>query len=55
MHLSQFSDALIVGSEGQMDGVKEKLDKLEKPFLDIQDEEGYLPAYLDFYKELLAS
>ena len=51
---SQFSDALIVGSEGQMDGVKDKLAELEKPFLDIQDEEGYLPAYLDFYKELLA-
>ena len=52
---SEFSDALIVGSEGEMDGVKGKLDKLEKPFLDMQDEEGYLPAYLDFYKELLAT
>ena len=52
---SQFSDALIVGSEGQMNGVKEELSKLEKPVLGMQDEEGYLPAYLDFYKELMES
>ncbi len=52
---SLFSDALIVGSEGDIEGVKKKLSKLEKPILEHQDEEGYLPAYLDFYKELLAS
>ncbi|MDH3247104.1 MAG: glycogen/starch synthase [Saprospiraceae bacterium] len=52
---SQFSDALIVGSDDLSKGVKDKLNKLKKPILDNQDEEGYLAAYLDFYKELLAS
>ncbi len=52
---SEFSDALIVGSEDLQDSVKKELEKLEKPILDVQDEDGYLPAYLDFYKELLAS
>ncbi len=51
----EFSDALIMGSEGEMDGVSKKLNKLKKPVLGLQDEENYLPAYLDFYKELLAS
>ena len=35
-------------------GWQEVLDELEKPVLDFQ-EDNYLPAYLDFYKELLAS
>ena len=52
---SQFSDALIVGSDDIAKGVKDTLVKLEKPFLEFQNEDSYLPAYLEFYKELLAS
>jgi starch synthase len=50
---SAYSDALILGSEDLGDSVKEKVTKLDKPVLEVQDREGYLPAYLDFYKELL--
>jgi len=50
-----FADALIIGSEDLSTDVKKAVGKLEKPTLDFQDSESYLPAYLDFYKELLAS
>ena len=52
---STFADALIIGSEDLSDDVKEEVGKLEKPTLEFQDAESYLPAYLDFYKELLDS
>lgn len=52
---STFADALIVGSEDLSDPVKEEVSKLEKPTLDFQKSDSYLPAYLEFYKELLAS
>lgn len=52
---SKFSDALIVGSKDLSGNVKESLDTLEKPVLDFQEEDAYLPAYLDFYKELIVS
>ncbi len=50
-----FADALIIGSEDLSSDVKKAVGKLEKPTLEFQDSESYLPAYLDFYKELLAS
>ena len=52
---STFSDALIVGSEDLSDRVKEEVSKLEKPTLEFQETDSYLPAYLEFYKELLDS
>lgn len=50
-----FADALIVGSKDLSDLVKEEVSDKEKPILDFQEAESYLPAYLDFYKEVLAS
>jgi starch synthase len=50
-----FADALIVGSKDLSDLVKEEVSDKEKPILDFQEAESYLPAYLDFYKEILAS
>lgn len=52
---SEFSDALIMGSDDIGEVLKNTLEKLEKPTLAKQEKEGYLPAYLDFYKELLDS
>ncbi|MBX2814965.1 MAG: glycogen/starch synthase [Saprospiraceae bacterium] len=52
---SEYSDALIVGSEEIGAPVKKKLGKVKKPILEFQDEENYLPAYLEFYRELLAT
>lgn len=52
---SQFADALIIGSEDFPGDVSEEVSKLEKPLLEFQEPDSYLPAYLDFYKELLAS
>ncbi len=50
-----FSDALILGSDDIEAGVKEGVTNLDKPVLEVEDAENYLPAYLDFYKELLDS
>ncbi len=52
---SEFSDALIVGSEELGDALKTTVDGSSKPTLANQDTDEYLPAYLDFYKELLGS
>ncbi len=52
---SEFADALIVGSDDLSDRVKKEVSKFEKPTLEYQEEDSYLPAYLDFYKEILAS
>ena len=52
---SEFSDALIMGSEELNDNVKETISGLDKPTLEAQETDVYLSAYLDFYKELLDS
>lgn len=52
---SEYSDALIMGSEDLEETVKNKLNDVKKPILDFQNEDDYLPAYLDFYRELLTS
>lgn len=49
-----FADALIIGSKDLSDLVKEEVSQ-EKPILDFQEADSYLPAYLDFYKQILAS
>ena len=48
-----YADAIIMGSSEVNDDVKEKLKALEKPTLEYQGEEDFLPTYLRFYKELL--
>ncbi len=48
-----FSDALIVGSEGNEDPVIENAQKAGKPVLEHQSPESYLSAYVNFYKSLL--
>ncbi len=48
-----FSDALIVGSEGNEDPVIEAAQAEGKPVLEHQSPESYLSAYVNFYKSLL--
>ena len=48
-----FSDALIIGSEGNEDSVVDTAKKDGKPVLDHQSPETYLAAYVNFYKSLL--
>lgn len=50
-----FADALIVGSKELSDIVKESVNTEDKPILDFQEADSYLPAYLEFYKGILAS
>ena len=52
---TSFSDALILGSGEIAASVKDEVANAEKPVLQVEDPENYLPAYLDFYKELLDS
>lgn len=46
---THYADAIIKGSED----LSEDLSKLEKPILEFQTEEEYLPKYMEFYKSLL--
>ncbi len=52
---SEYSHALILGSDTLGEAVQSKVDAFDKPVLNFQDEENYLPAYLEFYRELLDS
>lgn len=47
------ADAVISGSEEIEGSVSEELKNLDKPFLEFQDADNYLKAYVDFYKELM--
>jgi starch synthase len=47
------ADAVIKGSESYDEPLAKDIDTVDKPMLDYQDEENYLAAYVDFYKELL--
>jgi len=48
-----FADGIIKGSPDIDESVTKALDRLEKPVLDFI-EEDYLPAYMDFYQNILA-
>ncbi len=48
-----FADAIIKGSEKLSDNVSKMMAKLEKPTLNFQDSDSYLPAYMEFYHSLL--
>lgn len=48
-----FSDAIIKGSEEMGQSVENALIGLEKPVLEFQGEEEYLPSYLEFYNSVL--
>lgn len=50
-----FADALIIGSKELADLVKDEVKDQEKPILEFQEADSYLPAYLEFYKSILAS
>jgi starch synthase len=47
------SDAIIKGSESYDEALAKDIENVDKPMLDHQDEDSYLAAYVDFYKELL--
>ena len=47
------ADAIIKGSEAFDDSLTEQIGSSDKPVLEHQDEDSYLTAYIDFYKELL--
>jgi len=47
------ADAVIKGSESYDKALAENIEGVDKPMLDYQDEESYLSAYVDFYKELM--
>jgi starch synthase len=50
-----YADAVIKGSETYSETVTELIDSLEKPVLESQDKDTYLPAYIEFYKKLMGS
>lgn len=50
----KFSDALITGAEELNEDLAKAIETSEKPYLDYQDEETYLGAYLDFYQSLMS-
>lgn len=49
-----FSDGIIMGSENYNESLSKILDETDKPMLEFQSEESYLPAYIEFYNHLLA-
>ncbi|MFZ4543301.1 MAG: glycogen/starch synthase [Saprospiraceae bacterium] len=49
-----FADGIIMGSETYNEALTKILDETSKPLLEHQSEEGYLPAYMEFYNHLLA-
>lgn len=51
---SFYADGVIKGSENISETLSAFLDTLDKPVMDNQDAETYLPAYIDFYNHLLA-
>jgi len=44
-----YSDAVIVGSEGIPDDIKEYLSGIDKPVLEFKNKEEFADAYIDFY------
>ena len=48
------SDGVIMGSERYIEPVNSLLNATEKPLLDFQSEESFLPAYIEFYNHMLA-
>ncbi len=51
---TQYSDAIIVGSETINTGVNEFIQTIDKPVLPFQSEEEYINAYSEFYDEIMA-
>ena len=49
----QHSDAAIIGSENLEESVSKEIKSSDMPVLDYLDEDHYLPAFLDFYKQLM--
>lgn len=49
----EHADAVIKGSDKYERSVAKEVSGIKKPILDYQDEDSYLPAYIDFYKTLL--
>ncbi len=47
------SDAIIKGSESYDEALAKNIESVDKPMLEHQDEDSYLAAYAEFYKELL--
>lgn len=48
-----YSDAIIRCSDSLSDDVESLMQTMQKPLLDVVDEEAMLPAYLEFYDSLL--
>lgn len=49
-----YSDGVIMGSEHYGPSVSGMLNETDKPLLDFQSEESFLPAYIEFYNHMLA-
>ena len=49
----EHADAVIKGSDKYERGIAKEVSGISKPVLEYQDEDSYLPAYIDFYKTLL--
>jgi starch synthase len=47
------ADAVIKGSDKYDRSLQKEISGAKKPVLDFQEEEQYLPAYVDFYNKLL--
>jgi starch synthase len=48
-----YADALIQGTKTLDPAIAKEVKASKKPLLDYQEEDSLLPAYLDFYKELM--
>ncbi len=48
-----YADALVRGSDNLSDATNAILEQTEKPVLDHQNSDNYLPAYIEFYNHLL--
>jgi starch synthase len=49
----EHTDAIIKGSQEYENSLDKDVSAVQKPTLEFQDEDSYLSAYIDFYKELL--
>lgn len=50
-----YADAVIKGNETYSDAVTERIENLDKPVLEYQDKDTYLPQYIEFYKKLMGA
>ena len=48
-----YADAIIHGSENLDSAIAQDIDAVTVPVLEYKDEDSYLPAYIDFYKDLM--